>query len=73
MPEEVKFMYRAVFNKMAQAIVVDGAVEFTEEEKAYLDNEEKIAAEMGLGYDKPAYKTEKYILRFSEIKKLLDK
>ena len=72
MPEEMKFMYRAVFNRMAQAIVVDGAVEFSEEEKAYLDNEEKIAAEMGLGYDKPAYKTEKYIIKFSDLYDMLD-
>ena len=40
------------------------------EEKAYLDNEAIIAAEQGLGYDKPFYKPEKYILKFSELKKL---
>lgn len=71
-PDEMVFFTSAGMNNKAQALIIDGAVEFTQEEKDFLENEEKIAAEMGLGYEKPAYKTEKYILRFSELKKLLE-
>ena len=71
-PEEMLFFTGAGINDSAEALIIDGAVEFTEEEKAFLDNEEKIAAEQGLGYDKPWYKPETYILRYSEIKKILE-
>ena len=71
-PEDMLFFTGAGINDSAEALIIDGAVEFTDEEKAFLDNEEKIASEQGLGYDKPWYKPEKYILRFSEIKKILE-
>ena len=72
-PEDMLFFTGAGINDSAEALIIDGAVEFTEEEKAFLDEEEKTAAEQGQGYDKPRYKPEKYILRFSEIKKVLEK
>ncbi len=69
-PENVLFFEISSERSDAQAVIFDCAVEFTEEEKAFLDNEEKIAKELGQGYDKPEYKTEKYIVRFSDIKEL---
>lgn len=71
-PEDMLFFTGAGINESAKALIIDGAVEFTDDEKAFLDNEEKIASEQGLGYDKPWYKPEKYILRFSEIKTILE-
>lgn len=71
-PKDMLFFTGAGINESAKALIIDGAVEFTDDEKAFLDNEEKIASEQGLGYDKPWYKPEKYILRFSEIKKILE-
>lgn len=72
-PDNMMFFTSAGLNSKAEAIIIDGAVEFTRDEQAFLDEEEKIAAELGLAYDKPWYKTEKYILRFSDLKKLLGK
>lgn len=69
-PEDMLFFTGAGMNDKAKALIIDGAVNFTDEEKAFLDNEEKTAAEKGLGYDKPRYKPETYMLRFSEVKKL---
>lgn len=66
------FFTGAGINESAKALIIDGAVEFTDDKKAFLDNEEKTASEQGLGYDKPWYKPEKYILRFSEIKTILE-
>ncbi len=71
-PEDMLFFTGAGINDSANALIIDGAVDFTDDEKAFLDNEEKIASEQGLGYDKPFYKPEKYILRFSELKKLFE-
>ncbi len=74
-PDDMVFFTNAGLNRgadrKANGIIINGAVNFNAEEKAFLDNEEKIAAELGLDYDKPMYKTEKYILHFSDIKKLL--
>lgn len=74
LPEDMLFLTSAGLNRgadrKANAIIIDGAVSFTDEEKAFLDGEEKIAANQGLGYDKPLYKTEKYILHFSDVKEL---
>ena len=69
-PKDMLFFTGAGMNDKAKALIIDGAVNFTDEEKAFLDNEEKTAAEQGLGYDKPRYKPETYMLRFSEVKKL---
>lgn len=71
-PEGMLYFTGAGINTTAKALIIDGAVEFTEDEKTFLNNEEKIAEEQGLGYDKPLYKSEKYILRFSEVNKLFE-
>lgn len=71
-PEDMLFFTGAGINKAAKALVIDGAVCFSDEENAFLAEEEKIALEQGQGYDKPFYKPEKYILRFSEISKLFE-
>ena len=72
MPDDMLFFTGAGINDSARALIIDGAVDFTDDERAFLDGEEKIASEQGLGYDKPFYKPEKYILRFSELKKLFE-
>ncbi len=71
-PEDMMFFTSAGINRSAKALIIDGAVNFTQEEQEYINNEEKTAAELGLGYDKPLYKTEKYILKFSDINKLFE-
>lgn len=71
-PEEVEFYTGVTLESRAQAYVIDCAVDFSEEENAYLDNEEKTAKELGLDYDRPRNKIEKYILRFSNVNKLFE-
>lgn len=71
-PEGVNFHTGVALERRAQAYIIDCAVDFTEEENAYLDNEERTAEELGLEYDRPRRKTEKYILRFSDVNKLFE-
>lgn len=71
-PDDMLFFTSAGINNRADALIIDGAVRFTDEEKAFLDGEEEIATDLGLGYDKPWFKTEKYILRFSELNKIFE-
>lgn len=68
-PDEVKFFESAYLIRRGQALIITCAVDFTEEEQKYIDNEEKIAEELKKGYDKPQYKRENYLLRFSELDK----
>ncbi len=69
-PEEVHYYKLFTVRRDIGAILLTAAVDFTDEEKAYLDAEEKTAKELGKGYDKPQYKYEKYILHFDDILKL---
>lgn len=71
-PDEVKFFESAYLIRRGQALIITCAVDFTEEEQEYIDNEEKIAEKLKKGYDKPSYKRENYILRFSEVNKLFE-
>lgn len=71
-PDDMLFFTGVGLEPRANAIIIDGAVEFTQEEKAFLDNEEKIAAKLNKSYDRPRYKPEKYMLSYSQLHELLD-
>ena len=71
LPDEVHYYKVFSVRKDIQGIIISGAVDFTEEEQQYLDTLEKEAAEQGLGYDRPQYKYEEYIISFDDILKLL--
>lgn len=70
-PEEAHYYKTFSVRGNIQAIILSCAVDFTQEEQEYLDEVEKTAAEQGLGYDRPPYKYEKYIIHFDDILKLL--
>ena len=70
-PEEVLFFTSAGINTQAKAIIIDAAIEFTDEEKAFLDAEEIKAEKLKQGYDKPKYKIEKYIVMLSNLRDIL--
>jgi len=68
LPEEVLFFTSAGINSQAKAIIIDAAVEFTDEEKEFINAEEEKAKQSGRGYDKPEYKIEKYIVLLSNLR-----
>ena len=70
-PEEVLFFTSAGINTQAKALIIDAAIEFTDEEKAFLDEEEIKAKKLKQGYDKPKYKIEKYIVMLSNLRDIL--
>ena len=70
-PKEVLFFTSAGIKKQAKAIIIDAAIEFTDEEKAFIDEEEKKAEKLEQGYDKPKYKIEKYIVMLSTLRDIL--
>ncbi|MBQ7033658.1 MAG: S-layer homology domain-containing protein [Clostridia bacterium] len=70
-PEEAHYYKIFSVRSNIQALFLSCAVDFTEEEQQYLDGLEKEAAEKKLGYDRPQYKYEKYIIPFDDILKLL--
>ena len=70
-PEEVLFFTSAGINTQAKAIIIDAAIEFTDEEKAFLDAEEIKAEKLKQGYEKPKYKIEKYIVMLSNLRDIL--
>ena len=51
---------------------IDCAVEFSDDEKTYLENEKKTADELNLDYIIKPYKTERYMLTFDEVNKLIE-
>ena len=71
-PDGVEFYVGMQINRYAKALMVTCAVEFTEEEKAYLDEEERIAKEKDLAYDKPSYKQEIYMVSFDTLNALFE-
>ena len=71
LPEEVYYYKSFTVRSDIQGIRLDCAVDFTEDERQYLDAVEKQAEEAGGGYDRPQYKYENYIIPFDDILKLL--
>lgn len=71
LPEEVLFFTSAGINSQAKALIIDAAVEFTNEEKEFIIAEEEKAKQLGQGYDKPEYKIEKYIVLLSHLRDIM--
>lgn len=70
-PEEAHYYKTFSVRHKIRSLLLTCAVDFTEEEQQYLDALEKDAAEKGLGYDRPPYKYENYLISFDDILKLL--
>ena len=71
-PDSIMYFVGAGLNLKAEALQIDGAVPFTDEESAYIQSEAETAESLGLGYDVPEYKTETYMLYFDDLLKTLD-
>ena len=71
-PEGAKYFTSAAIDTRAKALFIDCAVEFSDEEKTYLENEKKTADELNLDYIIKPYKTERYMLTFDEVNKLIE-
>lgn len=69
-PNEMVYFTGISQNTEAKAMMITGWTEFTEEEKLFLDNEEKKALALNKDYDKPIYKHTRYMLLFDDINKL---
>ena len=71
-PDSIMYFVGAGLNLKAEALQIDGAVPFTDEERAYIQSEAETAESLGLGYDVPEYKTETYMLYFDDLLETLD-
>lgn len=71
-PSRMNFYTSIGLQRRGNALIIDGATDFTAEDTAYLDALESGAKEAGAVYTRPRYKIERFVLRFSEINKLFE-